>query len=77
MVALVEGLLVTSLLELLVSAIEMTLSLRPNRIDPAAGIARVTRGFFVSTTTRFDYTRIYPVNANSLQEVVTSDTLYF
>lgn len=76
MVALAEELLVTSLLELLVSAIEMTLSLRPNTIGSETRIARMARGFFDSTTSKFNYTRRYRVNTNFLREIVPSDTLF-
>ena len=74
---LLVSLLVISLLELLVSAMEMTLSLRPNRISPETRIAGMTRGFFASTTSNFNYTRIYRVTANFLREIVSGDTPYF
>jgi hypothetical protein len=63
MVALAEELSVISLLELLVSAIEMTLSLRTNKTGPAI-IAGMTGGFFESTTSKVNYTRRYRVNTN-------------
>jgi hypothetical protein len=77
MVAPAEELLVTSLLELLVSAIEMTISLRPNRIGPETKIAVMTRGFFASTTSNFNYTGRYRITANFLGEIVSNDTLCF
>jgi hypothetical protein len=43
--------LVTSLLGVLVSAIEMAASLRPNRIDPASMIARIVKKNSLCTST--------------------------
>jgi hypothetical protein len=70
-------LLVISLLGMSVSAIEMTLSLKPNRIGPETRIAVMTRGFFASTTSRFNYTRRYIVNTNFSGEIVSNDKLCF
>jgi len=63
---LLVSLLVTSLLEVLVSAIEMSISLRPNRTRPAARIARMTRGLFTSTTSKFNYIRRHRVRQSFL-----------
>lgn len=75
--AFIEDLPVTSFLELLVSVIEMTLSLRKNRIGPTTGIVGMTRGIFTSTTSKFNYTRRYIVNANFSGTIISNDELYF